>query len=132
MELGGAVEILEPVENRLSLEFAPPYFWVDGERHRAARMDFEASGHVGVAFCEDCGGRHNDVIATFDRQHAAPPPPVVFDYDANSGLELFTTDLSPYAFFCTERVFRCVRENRLHNVAFIRVEDGYRGPRVKY
>src|SRR6185436_3090339 len=29
----------------------PDYYWLDGERMQGARMDFEASGFVGVGFC---------------------------------------------------------------------------------
>ena len=39
--LGGRVEFAEPTAGRLSLEEAPDYYWVDGARLRAARVDFE-------------------------------------------------------------------------------------------
>ena len=124
LELGGTVGILEPAPVRLSLDDAPRYVWIDGWKHLAGTMDFEASGYAGVRFCESCGARDEDVDATSRRQRAVPPPPIVFDYDDSLGLDLFTTDLSPLAFFCTDRVLRCASRNRLTNIEFRRVEEG--------
>ena len=125
VELGGRVEFDEPGPKRLALAEAPDYYWVDGERHLAARMDFEASGFVGVWYCPECGARSGDVRATRVTQYT-------FDYDAASGLDLFTTDMSPNAFFCTERVLECAREHRLTNVAITRVEDGPDAKPIKF
>ena len=125
VELGGRVEFDEPGPKRLPLAEAPDYHWVDGERHLAARMDLEASGFVGVRYCSECGARSGDVRATKVTQYT-------FDYDAASGLDLFTTDMSPRAFFCTERVLECAREHRLTNVAITRVEDGPDAKPIKY
>ena len=127
VELGGRVEFEEPGPKRLTLADAPEYHWVDGERHRAAKMDFEASGYVGVEYCANCGGRSYDIKASKPRDF-----PVVFDYDATSGLDLFTTDMSSRAFYCTERVLECAREHRLTNVAFGPVEEGPFAKPVRY
>ena len=131
LELGGTVEILEPAPVRLSLDDAPRYVWIDGRQHLAGRMDFEASGYVDVRFCEACGTRSDDVGATFDHQHATPPP-TVFDYDDSLGLDLFTTDLSLLAFFCTDRVLRCASRNKLANIRFSRIEEGVHAKPIKY
>ena len=125
VELGGRVEFDEPRPKRLLLAEAPEYHWVDGERHLAAKMDFEASGFVGVRYCPDCGRRHSDV-------KGSKSLPYVFDYDESSGLDLFTTDMNPRAFFCTERVLDCAREHQPTNVAISRVEDGHPVKSLKF
>ena len=125
VELGGRVEFEEPGPMRLALAEAPDYYWVDGEQHLAAKMDFEASGFVGVEYCPECGARGYDVRATKITQY-------IFDYDATSGLDLFTTDMSRQTFFCTERVFECVRAHKPTNVRITRVEDGPDAKPIKF
>ena len=136
LELGGTVEILEPLRNRLSLADAPPYFWVDGARHGAARMDFKATGYVRARKCRGCGRMRFSHWASDRRQHRDPPPPIVFDYDRSLGLELFTAHEfrhhSSHRFYCTDRVFDCVRRNKLTNVAFVPVERGIHGDPIGY
>ena len=79
---------------------------------------FVASGRfVGVKYCPSCGARSHDIRVTNKVRF-------VFDYDASLRLDLFTTDMNPRAFFCTERVPECAREHRPTNVAISRVEDG--------
>ena len=85
---------------------------------------FVSSGRF-VEALRSCGARSGDVRATKVTQYT-------FDYDAASGLDLFTTDMSPRAFFCTERVLECAREHRLTNVAITRVEDGPDAKPIKY
>ena len=127
VELGGRVEFEEPGPKRLALVEAPDYYWVDGEQHLAAKMDFAASGFVGVEYCPGCGAWSDDVKAP-----RRSKDPYVFDYDASSGLDLFTTDMSTHYFFCTERVLECAREYKLTNVAIIRLEDGPLADPIKY
>lgn len=131
VELGGVVEIIGPLRNRLSLDDAPAYFWVEGERLCGARMDREASGIVDVVNCRGCGRRLEDVRATSRREHEDPPPPITFDVN-DCGLELFTTDSSPLSFYCSDRVLDCVKRNELTNVAFVPVERGFQGEPIKY
>ena len=125
VELGGLVEFDDPGPKRLSLAEAPEYHWINGERHLAARMDFEASGFVGVKYCPECGARSYDISATNEIRF-------VFDYDASSRQDLFTTDMNPWAFFCTERVLECARAHRPTNVAISRVEDGQSAKPLKF
>ena len=125
VRIGGHVEFDEPAPKRLSLADAPAYYWVDGEQHLAAKMDFEASGFVGTRYCPSCGSRSYDIRATKDIQF-------VFDYDASSGLDLFSTDMNSQAFFCTERVLECVRQHRPTNVAITRVADGESAKPIKF
>lgn len=123
--LGGRVSLAGPPPRGLSLEEAPTYFWVDGSRCQAAKMDFEASGYVDVRFCPGCGLFGSDISRTYQRQHYSDPPPgEVFSYDESLGHEVFTTDMGPTVFFCTERVLQCARKHKLTNVAFRRVEEG--------
>ena len=127
IEIGGSVRIMEPIHNRLSLEEAPEYFWIDGDRHRAARMDFEATGYVDAYRCGACDRLLFDVAESRKRLHGDPAPPVIFEYDTPLGLDLFTTDFSPLAFYCTDRLFECVKRHKLTNVAFIPTERGIYG-----
>lgn len=128
----GKVEFMEPNESGLALVDAPRYFWIDGKRHFAGRMDFAASGFVDVRFCNECGNRTDNISLTYDRRRANPPPPIVFDFDEASGHDIFTTDLAPTAFFCTDRVFECARKQKLTNLQFSRVEEGAMGQPIKY
>jgi len=132
IELGGKVEFVNPTDCGLSIDDAPMCYWIDGKQHFSGRMDFEASGYVNVQFCEECGNRTDNISLTYHRQHGDPPPPILFDYDDNSGLDLFTTDLSPTAFFCTDRVLDCARHHKLTNLAFCDVEEGAFAEPVKY
>lgn len=122
--LGGGIDFVSPVPSGLSLLDSPKYYWLDGKKHLAAKVDFDSSGFVGVTFCAECGNRHEDMEATYRRRREQPTPPLVFEYEESLGLELFTTDLSPTAFFCTGRVLECARANRLMNLQFGRTEDG--------
>jgi hypothetical protein len=131
LRIGGRVEFVGPNVSGLSLEGAPEYFWADGNHSQAAKMDFDASGYVDVRFCPDCGVRSNDISLTYDRQHADPAPGQIFDYDDSSGLDLFTTDLAPTAFFCTSRVYDCARKHKLINIAFRPTEQGIVGEPLK-
>jgi hypothetical protein len=131
--LGGTVSFADPLRNGLSLAVSPGYVWVDGARSRAGKMDFEASGFVDVKFCPVCGTRSDDISRTHRRQHDTNPPPgQVFTYDESLGLDLFTTDISPTYFFCTQRVFDCAKKYRLTNISFCRVEEGSHCEPLKY
>ncbi|MCY3820166.1 MAG: hypothetical protein OXH52_12510 [Gammaproteobacteria bacterium] len=116
VELGGRIGFTAPAPKRLSLADAPAYHWMDPERHRAAKMDYAASGFVGVERCASCGRQSYDIKASRSDQS-----PQVFDYDTSSGLDLFTTDMG-MGFYCTERVLECATKHRLTNVAFWPVE----------
>ena len=134
IELGGRVDFMEPIESDLlSLDDSPGYFWLDGRRgHQGGKMDFDASGYVDVRFCSVCANRTNDISMTFRRQRADPPPPTVFEYDEGAGHDIFTTDLSPCAFFCTERVLEAVKKHGLTNIAFYPCEEGKNARRIAY
>ena len=133
IEKGGRVDFIEPIENGLSLDDSPGYYWLDGRRgHQAGKMDFDASGYVDVRFCGICANRTDNISLTFDRRHGDPPPPTVFEYDEKTGHDLFTTDLSPCAFFCTERVLNTVKKYKLTNIQFKAVEEGVKARRVAF
>ena len=133
IEPGGEVDFVEPIENGLSLDDSPGYYWLDGRRgHQAGKMDFDASGYVNVRFCGICAYRTDDISLTFDRRRADPPPSTVFEYDKKTGHDLFTTDLSPCAFFCTERVLETVKKYKLTNIQFKSVKEGVRARRIAY
>lgn len=130
--LGGQVSFANINNGHRSSRDRPTYFWIDGERHLAGNMDFEASGFVNVRFCPECGSRTEDIAATYRRRRSKPAAPFVFVYDDASGLDLFTTDLAPTLFFCNDKVLNCARTNRLINLRFSRVEDGVLGEAIDY
>ncbi len=126
VELGGRVEVVEPLRNRLSLADVPDYRWVDGERLQAAKLNFAASGYVVVRRCPRCGRIKYDIKKSdFDA-------PSVFVHDASSGLDLFTADASRMAFYCTERVLQCAKRHRLTNISFVPVEEPSSAKPIKY
>jgi len=47
-------------------------------------------------------------------------------------LDLFSNDMNPDVFFCTERVLECCREHRPTNVAIKPVEEGWRAKSIKF
>jgi hypothetical protein len=118
-----AVLIQQPLPKKLAGLVPPRYFWLDGQKMRGAALDFKASGFVGVRFCPECGTRTDDISATCDRQHSRVYP-YVFRPGTWNGANLFTTDLSHCAFFCTEAVVECAQKHKLTNFRFIPTEDG--------
>lgn len=111
----------------------PEYFWLDGTRLGGAAIDFDASGYVNVSFCSFCGKRTQDISATHRRQRDEKFPFVFLD-GSWDGKDLFTTDLSPAVFFCTERVVQCASEHGLTNFRFVPIEKGpgYSGSGISY
>ncbi len=112
-----------PLPKRIADVEPPPYFWVDGERMRGAELDFDKSGFVGVQFCPGCGIRSEDDSATYRKQHARVWP-YTFVPGSWNGANLFTTDLSPAAFFCTAAVVECAAKHGHANFRFVPVEQG--------
>ncbi len=127
------VHIQPPIPNKLASLPVPQYFWLDGEKMRGALLDFEASGYVGVRFCPECGTRTDDISRTFARRNNEPYP-FAFRPRTWRGAPLFTTDLSPCAFFCTEAFVNCARKHELINFEFHPVEEGSnsRGTGINY
>jgi hypothetical protein len=122
---GGRVHVASVLPPPLARR-APAYSWVDGARHLGARLDFEASGYVGVAFCPECGRRTEDIAATYRVQHASVVPTRILEHTWN-GADLFTTDLSPTAFFCTARVVESARRALITNARVVPAEQGAHG-----
>jgi hypothetical protein len=120
--LGGRIIFSPPLPKRLEHCAPPAYFWLDGEKMLGARLDFETSGFVGVQFCSTCGRRWDDDDATYERQ--SRPWSYTFVKGSWNGANLFTTDLSPAAFFCTDAVMECARKHGHTNFRFIPVEAG--------
>jgi len=121
--VGGMVTLLPPFPKKLEKHEPPVYCWLDGAMMFGARLDFEASGFVGVQFCSRCSRRWDDIPATFQRQHSQRWG-YVFWKGSWKGANLFTTDISPTAFFCTNAVVESAKEHALTNFRFIPVEEG--------
>jgi hypothetical protein len=117
------VTIRGSLPKRLSGKNPPAYRWMDGSKMRGALLDYKTSGIVGVKFCPKCGYRTHNVPATYDRQHSKKYP-YAFIRDSWNGAKLFTTDLSPTLFFCTDDLLRCARSYALTNFRFLPVEEG--------
>ena len=119
----GRVTLLPPFPKGLEGTESPVYYWLDGGRMFGARMDFDASGFVDVRFCSTCGRRTDNISATYERQHSRVWP-YKFVEGTWTGLNLFTTDLSPAAYFCTELVVDCAAKHQHTNFRFISAELG--------
>jgi hypothetical protein len=117
------VKLLRPFPKRLEHTRPPHYYWARGDKLKGALLDFKGSGFIGVKFCPKCGVRSDNIEKTYDRQHSAIWP-LVFRKGTWTGLNLFTTDLSPTAFFCTEKLVECAAKHKLTNFRFVPVEEG--------
>jgi hypothetical protein len=126
---GGRVRFAPPVPASLPRP-VPRYGWVDGAAHLGARVDFEASGFANVAFCPSCGRRTEDVAETYRLQHEAVVPTrlVPGSWD---GSDLFTTDLSPAAFFATERFVAAAARAAVTNLRVVPLERGPHGEALR-
>ncbi len=120
------VRIAAPFPKKLSGTTPPRYFWIDGAKLKEALIDFRASGFVGVKFCPECGNRTENISKTFDNQYAKGAKfSYVFRERTWNGLNLFTTDISDTAFFCTEALVECAHKHKFTNFRFIPVEEGH-------
>lgn len=128
--LGGKVVFERTPKVYQSLPVPGNYYWLDGDRHFSTELDFDASGFVNNRFCEACGARSDDISASYDRRHAQPPPGYVFK--STPELDIFTTDISPTAFFCTQKVLDIAKMHSLTNLSFTPVEMGDMARPIKY
>jgi hypothetical protein len=113
MCIGGDVVVVDADGSPCSIDLDPVYVWIDGADSISAVMNFEASGFVDVRFCPSCGIRSNDISRTYDRQHVASHPGYVLTYNSAIGLDVFTSDLSPTAFFCTQQTSHFAPSSKL-------------------
>lgn len=127
------IEIVPPIPEKLRRQPIQNYYWIDGGKLLGAKMDFEASGFVDVQFCPECGSRTDDISGTFKKQHQQLYP-YTFIEGSYSGKDIFTTDLSPTSFFCTNRIVQCATDNGFTNFRFVPVEwgAGYVGKAIQY
>jgi hypothetical protein len=119
------VTFLDPLPKALAATTPPKHHWIDGAKLRGALLDFDASGFVGVKFCPECDTRSDNIPATYQRQHSQVCP-YVFRAGTWSGRNLFTTDISTAAFFCTDALVKLAAKNKFSNFRFIPVEEGHR------
>jgi len=105
------------------------YFRIDGGRMSGAKVDFDASGFVDVRFCAECGTRTDNVTETTKRHYSWTWPTVIVE-GSWTGAHLFTTDISPAAFFCTDLVVECARRGRHTNFRFVPIDEP--GTQIKY
>ena len=129
--VGGSINVVGPMPIGLSSTTMPAYQWIDGRRHRAATLDFEASGYIGVRFCPKCGNRTHNIRETYKRQQSGAWPYQLRERSW-SGKDLFTTDLSPTAFFCTRKVVDSIARAQLTNFRLVPLEEGADGEPLDY
>ncbi|KAA3610781.1 MAG: hypothetical protein DWQ01_07670 [Planctomycetota bacterium] len=127
----GKVQIVPPYPANLAVDEAPAYFWINGESLLDARLNFDASGFVGVEFCPECRTRSDDIGATYDKQHSAVWPYVIVE-ETWGGRDLFTTDLSPSWYFCTRKLIDLASKYKLTNFRFAPADEGDRGSPIQY
>lgn len=97
------------------------YFWLKGEEMKGADIDFEKSGFVDARFCQGCGSFEYNISKTYDKQHSGIWPYEIIK-DTWNGENLFTTNMTPWMFFCTDKVFDFASRHYLTNFEFIPVE----------
>jgi len=124
------VVLLPPYPRSLQTNIPPLYFWINGEAIVGARIDFDASGFVDVRYCATCGRRMDNTIETYKRQQSSVWPYKFYD-NSWDGKLLFTTDLSPTVFFCTQALVECAIKHQHTNFRFVPVEHT-EGAAVKY
>lgn len=109
-----SVKIVGSLPAKLKGVSMPKYFWIDGSKMGGGKLDFDDSGFVDVRICPECGTRTKNISATM-RRRASGEFPFKLESSSWSGAAVFTTDLSPYAFFCTQKVVACAKEKKHTN-----------------
>jgi hypothetical protein len=101
----------------------PEYCMVLGEL--GACFDFEKAGMTVHARCLGCGRVEREAKSPLQKD---------FVRDTWNGMEIFITDLSPYSFYCTERVVELARRHRWTGFCFIPLEQAhdYTHPGIDY
>ncbi|AQT68261.1 hypothetical protein STSP2_01417 [Anaerohalosphaera lusitana] len=117
------VRIAKPYPKKLEDTAPPNYHWIDGRKMVGAKLDYEASGFVNHKFCDTCGRLLYDDSGTYKKRFQEYCP-YVFVPGSWEGADLFTTDYSHLAFFCTEKVLDCARKHQHTNFRFTPIEEG--------
>ena len=119
-----------PYPKRLDISTIPNYYWVDGSKMPGAKIDFKESRFVDNRFCPECGTRTDNIGATYELQSKGFS--YVFKKDTWNGSDLFVTDISNTAFFCTDKVLKCAKKYKLTNFHFVPIEKGDELKGIKY
>lgn len=117
-----SVSVIPPFPKRL-VEPPPRYSMILGEI--GAGFDFGKAGMAVKRRCPNCGKVERETKT-----------PIQEDFIKNtwSGMDIFVTDLSPYAFFCTGRIVDLARKHRWMGFCFIPLEQAhdYTHPGIEY
>ena len=105
------------VPERLATTPQPTYSYLRGREMQGATLDLEQSGYVIKRVCGSCGRNVMDIAATDGRQNSTHPCKVIWE-DTWTGAPLFTTNLSPTFFLCTELIVASVKRNGFTNFIF--------------
>jgi hypothetical protein len=107
--------VSRPYPKKLKSQSPPKYFYVTGEL--GAKIDFEASGFKIKFVCPRCGHIRIDP--------ASKPVRDVIKPESWNGSDIFYTDLSKTAHFCSERLLALARESRWTNFRFVPLEEAH-------
>jgi hypothetical protein len=119
--VGGRIRVARILGSAIPSACAPEYSWIDGNRHRTATIDFNASGYVDVRYCSECGARSYNTSATF-RNRIASAGRLHLNLPEKMEFDIFTSDLSPVAFFCTQRFKDLIESAKFSNFRFYDVD----------
>lgn len=130
-ELPGGPMIFTGISKKRSAS-TPRYSWINGRQLQMARMNFTASGFVDASPCPGCHFLDYNVSKTYDIRHSPGNKYVLEDIAVNA--VIFTTDLTPFQYFCTGDFVELAKAHRLTNFRFVPLEWGtaYSGPGMKY
>jgi hypothetical protein len=103
-------------------DIPPAYYWIDGGKAIGARLDFDTSTVPEPGYCLTCGQCISEDYETY-RQRYPQVWQCKFKDESWNGACLFTTDLSPFFFFCTHELIDCACRHHLTNFLFIPLED---------
>ncbi len=107
--------LARPYLKKLQRSVPPSYFYLPAVL--GAKLDFAASGYRIASTCSRCGRIRTDA--------ASEPSKYKLIEETWNGSDIFYTDLSPVALFCSDRVLTLARENRWTNFRFVPPEQAH-------
>lgn len=117
-----SIKVVPPFPRAL-VDPPPEYFMMLGDV--GAAFDFEKAGMAVKRRCPNCGKVERE---------AKTPLQEDFVKNTWNGMDIFVTDLSPFSFYCTERIVELARKNRWAGFHFVPLEQAhdYTHPGIAY
>jgi hypothetical protein len=110
-----ATAVKRPYPRKLEDSSAPEYFRLSGEL--GARVDFAASGFRVLSTCQFCGRIKKDPLSK--------PTGAQFVEGSWNGSDIFYTDLSPMAMFCSQLILDLAGTHGWTNCRFVPLDQAY-------